>query len=261
MILNLLGNQGDETEDYPSDFDTELQYEAFGNSELGTDGNLGEDVPKTEQTMGRAKNAEEKCPEFDSLKEEIKWITPHSFQLLDPDSIKLMSVRRKNLWMDGMISLFHPSGLQGSPFLVQFIGEAAADYGGPRREYFAEMMRLAETELLQGTDKKLTFQRDSIKLQARMYESYGKLLSLSFLYEYPGPKCFAPTLVSYILDHDIGSVEVDEIPDFEGRLKVAKISEAKDDTELKDSLSTIDERFDAGLNKVLYSIDEKPNFV
>ena len=87
-----------------------------------------------------------------------------------------------------------------------------------------------------------------------MYESYGKLLSLSFLYGYPGPKCFAPTLVSYILDHDIGSVEVDEIPDFEGRLKVAKISETKDETELKDSLSTIDERFNAGLSKISYSL-------
>ena len=48
---------------------------------------------------------------------------------------------------------------------------------------------------------------------------------------------------------------MDEIPDFEGRLKVAKLLETKDDTELKDSLSTIDEHFDAGLSKVSYSID------
>ena len=246
-----------------SDSDTELQFGAFGNSHFGTGGNLSGDVLKEEQSTEKAKKVQDKCPEFESLKEEIKWITPHSFQLLGPDSIKLMSVRRKNLWMDGMnkISLFYPNDLQGSPFLVQFIGEAAADYGGPRREFFAQMMRLAESELLQGSDKKLTFQRDAIKLHARMFESYGKLLSLSFLYGYPGPKCFAPTLVSYILDHDIGSVEVNEIPDFEGWLQVARISKAKDDTELKESLATIDERFDAGLNKVQYTLDEKPSFV
>eukprot|EP00794_Sanderia_malayensis_P020828 gene20828-22872_t len=145
-----------------------------------------------------------------------------------------MSVRRENLGMNGMkkISLFYPTLSQESPIIVQFVGESGADYGGPKRELFAEMMRLAENELLQGSDRKLTFQRDSGKLHTKMYER-----------------------------HDIGDSTIEEIPDFETRSMISVISEGKDDLMLDLSLSTFDERFDARLNKASYAITDKPEVV
>eukprot|EP00794_Sanderia_malayensis_P008209 gene8209-9089_t len=248
--------------------DSELLHDPFDDPELAENRSCEQEESwkssKTDNQLTSAAGTNKvESKWFGSLKAEIKWLTPHSYQFPDHDSMKIMSVRRKNLWMDGMkkISLFYPTLSQESPFIVQFVGESGADYGGPKREFFAEMMRLAENELMQGSDRKLTFQRDSGKLHAKMYESYGKLISLSFLYGFPGPKCFAPTLVSYILGHDIGDSTIEEIPDFEARSRISVISEAKDDLMLNLSLSTFDERFDAGLNKVSYAITEKPEVV
>jgi hypothetical protein len=83
---------------------------------------------------------------------------------------------------------------------VDFIGECAADTGGPTREMFSLLYKDVITgKLTRGSMPNLTFIHDQSALMANEYKILGQLVALAFLNNASLPHFLSPTVAHYIL--------------------------------------------------------------
>lgn len=75
------------------------------------------------------------------------------------DQMQVVRVRRRHIWKDALRALSKAHFLAGVLLSVHFIGEEAADMGGPRREFLRLLMRSLATEsgVLAGSDRRKVF--------------------------------------------------------------------------------------------------------
>ncbi len=80
--------------------------------------------------------------------------------------------------------------------MIQFTGEAGADSGALRREFFEDAIREANLNLLEGDDDCQILKKDWG--MEPMYEMMGSLIAHSLLQNGPGLKCLSPATYDYL---------------------------------------------------------------
>lgn len=111
---------------------------------------------------------------------------------------------------------------------VSFIGEAAVDDGGPRREYLrlvlASMMN--QSQLLTGPATRKVPQHNSLAVHNGEFYLIGVTIVLSLTQGGPAPTFFAKSVVDYLF-HGASSVTPGHISDIPDQSVQEKISEVR----------------------------------
>ena len=94
-------------------------------------------------------------------------------------------------------------------FMIRFVGEAGADSGSLKLEFFEDVIREANLNLLEGEDDCRIIKKDWG--MESLYEMMGTLVAHSLLLNGPGLKCLSPTVYDY-LTNQTTYPEVADIP-------------------------------------------------
>ena len=119
----------------------------------------------------------------------------------DPTTAKYFTilVQQSRVWSNVVQELKY-SDLKTYRISVEFIGECAADTGGPTRELFSLLYKDVITgKLTRGTMPNLTFTHDQSALVANEHKTLGQLVALAFLNNASLPHFFSPTVAHYVL--------------------------------------------------------------
>ena len=142
------------------------------------------------------------------------------------DSTIILQVRRKKIWKDTLRAVKQPNFSSRKWLKVEFIGEAAIDDGGPRREYLRLGMREVNLNntLFQGTSNRRAPTHNVHLLCTKEYQEVGRFFAMSILQGGPPPSFLAPTIAHYILYGSVGlQAQICDIPDNEIQAKVQKV--------------------------------------
>lgn len=138
-----------------------------------------------------------------------------------------INIRRTNLFDDTLAQCHKASFSFEKPFSVRFIGEAAVDTGGPRRELFRlflEEMKTRATRLFQRSPAGVLPNHNVTAMND--YFITGCILSASIVLGGPPPVCFTPAVADMLVYGDVQrtpSVESISDPSITDRLnKVSK---------------------------------------
>ena len=142
--------------------------------------------------------------------------------------MQVVRVRRRHIWKDALSAFAKHDFMAGVLISVHFIGEEAADMGGPRREFLRLLMRslITESGVLTGSDKRKVFSSSPLLVSQKTYFHAGRMVETSVLQGGPGLKCLTPAVYAYFLgdvDKCRRFVGVEDIPDLEFRDKVKKV--------------------------------------
>lgn len=194
-----------------------------------------------------------------SFYEKLKFIKKTLLEHCEDEHLELQ-IRRRKVWEDTVTKL--PRLMKRSStynFLVRFIGEEAADQGGPLREYFSLVFEDAARYIFQGCEK-FTFLHDLFRIRNGEFQLFGYIVALSLLHGCPGPRFMQKPLVHALLDLPFSGTS-DDIPDYELQRKVKQIERAETNKEFQHLISTFTERFDMGVLKHRVDFSEKQEFV
>ena len=116
---------------------------------------------------------------------------------------------------------------------VQFVGEAAVDEGGPKREFFCLLHKeLYSSSLFAGGEQGegKVFAHNLVAVQGNEYYFYGLCCGLAIVNGAVGPQFFCAPVVDYILYGDVKHVKhsIDSIPNKEIRLKLQHLNSTSD---------------------------------
>ena len=147
------------------------------------------------------------------------------------------------------------------PITVEFIGEEAIDEGGPLRELFTSFYDGIAQLLMYGQEKRYTFQHDVHKLEKEWFYFYGKCVALGFLMGAAGPHNFCSALASHILSIDLPELNSIDVPCYDLKQKLEQAEAAQTHEELDRAVEDLEERFEAGYNKLMVSLNDKRDVV
>ena len=118
-----------------------------------------------------------------------------------PDSPhQSITVRRRYIWSDVQRCFRKPyTNLQLSIKAV-FVGEPAADQGGPRREFFRLSLAAATSDatLFSGELQCRVPIHNASAVVQKSFVHVGWLISMAIIQGGPGPACLAPWVYSYL---------------------------------------------------------------
>ncbi|KAK3107115.1 hypothetical protein FSP39_007522, partial [Pinctada imbricata] len=184
--------------------------------------------------------------------------------LVKDDEITEILVQRGRVLSSTLRVMSRPSFKLTSPMKCVFSGESGDDLGGPSREYFRELMKEIEVDILQGSESDCKFfQHDIKKIEEKHYETAGKLISYSILHGGPSLQVFNYHLVHLMFDQNIN---LSDFPlnhlDFDLKEKLLEIRNASTQEEL-DALcvNNADWIIDQGLTSVNLKMKDKEKIV
>ncbi|KAA0712533.1 hypothetical protein E1301_Tti019071 [Triplophysa tibetana] len=118
---------------------------------------------------------------------------------------------------------------------VEFIGEMAEDYGGPRREFFRLLMGEIQQSLgvFEGQQGNLFFTYDQHAYSQNKYYTAGKLVAWSIMHNGPGLRCFNAELFKLMCGQipDLSKFDTEAIPDPDVRDKLTKLQKCMGDAD------------------------------
>ena len=114
---------------------------------------------------------------------------------------------------------------------IRFAGEAAADAGGPLREFFTlAMQRLKELPSMTfGGDRSICFTSDTDSVLSKKYFLVGQICGVSILSLGRGPECIHPAVVRALFKID-QPVEIEGIDDASINGKISEIESGNYDS-------------------------------
>ena len=150
-----------------------------------------------------------------------------------------------------------------SKLSVQFVGEPAADTGGPTREMFSIAFQQAtNSRFTRGSFPAMTLMHDQLALAEGEYRMFGQLVALALLNGGCGPHFLLPSLIHFILgtddDQDVTSV-IQQLPqdNLEIKKKLEDLNSCNNPEQWNESMSNFDERFDMGINSASVPFEKK----
>ena len=197
--------------------------------------------------------------EFKSLSDDINFKSREFVPSCEP--IKFV-VRRTNLFTDMMkkMKIFFDDSSELKPITVEFVGEPAADVGGPLREMFTLFYDIAGQKLMCGQENNYSFQHDVHKVESGQFEIFGKVTALALLHGFSGPHYFCMPLTQFMLSREkVNSNE--HVPDYDVKEKLDQIRACNDQDELNGLVEKLEERFEAGYNKPTILLKDRDDFV
>ena len=125
------------------------------------------------------------------------------------DPHQLVTVRRKHIWSDVKRCFGKVYTNFTLPLRIIFVGEPAADQGGPKREFsrLALSSSIADPSLFTGPGSCKVPVHNTTALLQKHYKLVGFLISMSLVQGGPGPLCF-PSWVFDYLAYGFESVQV-----------------------------------------------------
>lgn len=121
-----------------------------------------------------------------------------------------IKVRRSMIWDDAKMKLrrFDADQSWAKLLKVQFVGEAAVDEGGPKREFAASVHKSVQASMLfTGKVGQRCFSNNFSALQQEEYKLYGQFCAWTLLQGCPPPSFFAPPVADFILYGSLDKVE------------------------------------------------------
>jgi hypothetical protein len=111
------------------------------------------------------------------------------------------------------------------PLRVTFLGEAAVDSGGPRRE-FATLLSQAvcRSHLVDGLPLRKTFSHDVEQLSKETFKTLGQLFAITILQGGSGPQCLSRPVAEYICFGKADSFDIDDVPHEDVRRALRQVS-------------------------------------
>ncbi|KAJ8369885.1 hypothetical protein SKAU_G00099130 [Synaphobranchus kaupii] len=110
---------------------------------------------------------------------------------------------------------------------VEFVGEMAADHGGPSREFFRLLMKEVQSTMgiFEGKPGRLFFVYDQADLDQGKFYTAGKLIAWSVLHGGPGIKALDPALFQLLCGQvvDLQHFEYQNLPEREVQDKLQKV--------------------------------------
>lgn len=103
-------------------------------------------------------------------------------------------VRRRKLWDDGCEELRRNFDVR-KHLKVKFIGEKGEDRGGPKRDFFFQIMEAMGNQHMRPKGS-CTPKHNLMALQSKQFYLIGKIIALSVLNGGPAPKFFSLTICS-----------------------------------------------------------------
>ena len=150
---------------------------------------------------------------------------------LDTLSRQVIRVRRRHIWEDTLRAFNKEDFHLDRTFEINFIGEEAADEGGPKREFFRLLMStLSEhSGILEGAEgSKKTITMNPVLLASNTYFQAGRMVAASLQQGGPGIRCLSPAVFWYMVEQpEMSAPSVDEIADSEVQNKVRKVNSDK----------------------------------
>ncbi|XP_014675080.1 PREDICTED: uncharacterized protein LOC106815163 [Priapulus caudatus] len=131
----------------------------------------------------------------DSLNDVISSLVPD----LSTNKPMKLRIRRTNLWVD--VQRYGPKLSPQIPIKVEFIGETAVDDGGPRREFFSEILAVIDRTMFR-EGKPLP---STIALNNGNFLLAGKLMVMSIVQGGPAPAYLHPTIYAYLSGQPLSS--------------------------------------------------------
>ncbi|CAL8289265.1 unnamed protein product [Gadus morhua 'NCC'] len=94
---------------------------------------------------------------------------------------------------------------------VEFVSEMAADYGGPRREFFRLLMLEVQSSLgiFEGRPGELFFSYDLQALDQNKFYTAGKLTAWSIIHNGPGLRCLNNSLFALMCNQEVDLTNLD----------------------------------------------------
>ncbi len=112
--------------------------------------------------------------------------------------------------------------------VVSFIGEEAADGGGPLREFFSLIFDETKKFIMcTGNGTTFTLLHDIEKVRRGEHRLFGQFIAAALLQGCSGPRCFMPCLLANLLNSTVVPASLDEIPDIDVQEKLRSILESK----------------------------------
>ena len=141
-----------------------------------------------------------------------------------------------------------------SKFAVEFVGEPAADTGGPTREMFSIAFQQAiDSRITRGVYPTMTFVHDQTALAEGEYKMFGQLVALALLNGACGPHFLLPLLIHFVLgttdEEDVASL-IKQLPaeNHDIKKKLEDLINCQDPSQWSEAILNFDERFDMGIN-------------
>ena len=141
---------------------------------------------------------------------------------------QIMRVRRRYIWSDALRTFSKKDFQPGALLSVHFIGEEAADSGGPRREFLRLLLRslVIESGVVTGCDTRKVFTSNPLLVTKETYYHAGQMVATSLIQGGPGLKCLSPALYAYFcgdVQMCCSLLDVEDIPGGEVQQKVKKV--------------------------------------
>ena len=144
----------------------------------------------------------------------------------DNEDVQHVRVRRSHVFSDALRQ-FSREPFDCSKLLrIRFIGEAAVDDGGPRREFFHFLLQeMFKSSYFGGFPEHVVLIHDVEALSKNIYFIFGKMIATCLVQGGEPPTCFASAVADYLVFGRVESpVDLDDIPDFEVRNCLHKVS-------------------------------------
>ena len=150
-----------------------------------------------------------------------------------------------------------------SKLAVEFVGEPAADTGGPTREIFSIAFQQAiDSRITRGAYPTLTFMHHQTALAEGEYKMFGQLVALALLNGACGPHFLLPSLIHFVLgttdEEDVASVIKQLLAEnHEIKKKLEDLINCQDPSQWSEAILNFDERFDMGINSATIPYEKK----
>lgn len=147
---------------------------------------------------------------------------------MDIDEANHVVVCHKHIWNDTLRAFSRSNFDCHKTMNVTFVGEEAADAGGPKREYFhlALQAMADDGQMFHGPCDRRSFVHNIQGVAKRKFFFAGALVAISLANGGPGFLCMAKAVFNYLC-YGLGPMvqpELDDMPDFEIKEKLDRVS-------------------------------------
>ncbi|XP_057299457.1 uncharacterized protein LOC130630076 [Hydractinia symbiolongicarpus] len=151
-------------------------------------------------------------------------------------------------------------GVQGwytTTITIKFIGEEAADAGGPLKEFFSVLFDDARNYLCSGNSYQFTFTHDLERVSNGNFFLFGNLIGMALISGCAGPRYLMPAVVSKMFNKGEFPLSIDDVPDLDVQTKLKELDATTNDSEFQSCLESFPERYNAGVTNVSIAFEDK----
>ncbi|XP_034551786.1 G2/M phase-specific E3 ubiquitin-protein ligase-like [Notolabrus celidotus] len=184
-------------------------------------------------------------------REEIAGLLKAHSERVVSAGTRQVHISRANVWITALRPFKRPSFVESHDMLyVKFASdeqdaeEDAADFGGPRREFFRLLVKaiFQDSGAFEGTPNGCAPRLNILHLQQGVYRTIGRMMSTIIVQGGEPPAFLSPHVVDYIVSGDVLQVHVtlDNIGDPGLRENLKKVKHAATQEDLEEAVSCCD---------------------